>query len=108
MVGVKHKMTLKAPSLAGLTDVVTIAIALNAVCFKNVNCIAHPDEVVLNMELAYYDDRTPDDYEPEGFCPSEAKPMVEAEEVGGVETKFHRYVSRKFEVVLFDFLFIDF
>jgi len=49
-----------------------------------------PDEVVLNMELAYYDDRTPDDYEPKGFCPSKAKPMAEAEEVGGIETKFHR------------------
>jgi len=49
-----------------------------------------PDEVVLNMELAYYDDRTPEDYEPEGFRPSEAKPMAEAEEVGGIDTKFHR------------------
>lgn len=48
-----------------------------------------PDEVVLNMELAYYDDRTPDDYEPEGFRPSEAKPKAEALEVGGIETKFH-------------------
>ena len=48
------------------------------------------DEVVMNMELAYYDDRTPKDYEPPGFRPAEAKVDHESMEVGEVETKFHR------------------
>ena len=44
----------------------------------------------MNMELAYYDDATPKDYEPPGFQPSKPKSLPEAEEIGGVETKFHR------------------
>ena len=46
----------------------------------------------MNMELAYYDDRTPEDYEPPGFRPAEAKAdrHPESMEVGQVETKFHR------------------
>jgi len=49
-----------------------------------------PDEVVLNMELAYNDERTPKEYEPPGFQPSRPKLRGDAEEVGEVETRFHR------------------
>jgi len=49
-----------------------------------------PDEVVLNMELSYYDEKTPKDYEPVGFRPSSRKSRPEAKEVGEVETKYHR------------------
>lgn len=49
-----------------------------------------PDEVVLNMELSYYDDVTPHDYEPPGFQSSEPKLRTDAEEVGDLETKHHR------------------
>jgi len=48
-----------------------------------------PDEVVLNMELTYYDEVTPADYEPAGFRAAAPKPKPEAEEVGGIDTKFH-------------------
>lgn len=49
-----------------------------------------PDEVVLNMELSYRDEVTPKDYEPRGFRPSKPKKSSEPEEIGEVETQYHR------------------
>ena len=42
------------------------------------------------MELAYNDEKTPKEYEPPGFQPSRPKLRGDAEEVGEVETRFHR------------------
>jgi len=49
-----------------------------------------PDDVVLNMELSYYDDRTPADYEPPGFRPAPSKRKKPSSlEVGSFDTQFH-------------------
>ncbi|XP_060076150.1 uncharacterized protein LOC132555803 [Ylistrum balloti] len=58
-----------------------------------------PDDVMLTMKLLYYDECTPEDYEPPGFKPAQTDSFVFDEEpmnikVGDVSTQFHTIKMR--------------
>ncbi|KAL7644120.1 UNVERIFIED_CONTAM: hypothetical protein RMT77_004943 [Armadillidium vulgare] len=78
-----YKCQIQKPTIKMLRTIILLSQTL-----KNL-----PERIYLSMKLLYYEDKTPKNYEPEGFCPADDSVSVPENcvklKVGNVQTPFH-------------------